>query len=83
MSAKTLTRAHNAVIKMGTGITYDQMFATLQGKMQGEIVKIDQRKLPQGVIETIDVEFIDDSVVRTSLFIANDGTSKTSLRTID
>ena len=80
MSVRTLTKAGTALVRNERATSYNLLCTSLQNTYRGEIIKIQHKKFPQGVIEILELIFLDDTQLRVSFFVGNDGKSKITMK---
>ena len=80
MSIRVLSKAATALIRSENAKSYPLLCTALQNVYRGEIVKVEHGKFPQGVIENLEFIFLDDTKLRVSFFVGNDGKSKITMK---
>jgi len=81
MSAKVKETYAHFVIKDTTD--HKNILCKLQSVYRGRIETINYKRLPHGVVETVDLYFQDLSMVRVTLWVGDNGKSKTSLKILE
>ena len=82
MSVRVLSKAATALIRNENAKSYPLLCTALQNVYRGEIVKVEHKKFPQGIIEKLEFMFLDDTKLRVSFFVSNDGKSKITMKEV-
>jgi hypothetical protein len=84
MSAKVINSyAQHVIIESGRSANHVELLQKIQGIHRGSIHGIRYKRVPLGLVEILDIAFMDLSMVRMTIFVGTGGTTRMSLKLLD
>ena len=80
MPIRILSKAGMALMRNEKATSHSLLCTSIQNTYRGEIIKVKYNLFTQGVTETLEFLFLDDTKLRVSFFVGNDGKSKITMK---